>query len=42
LPVTSIDGHKVGDGKPGPVTMKVRERYLAALERQVRAARGRA
>ncbi len=41
LPVTSIDGHKVGDGKPGPVTMKVRERYLAALERQVRAARGR-
>jgi D-alanine transaminase len=41
LPVTSIDGHPVGNGKPGPITMKVRERYLAALARQVRAARGK-
>jgi D-alanine transaminase len=41
LPVVSVDGRKVGDGKPGPITMRLRERYLATLERQVRAAKGR-
>lgn len=33
LPVTRIDGQVVGDGRPGPLTMKLREhyqRYLAA------------
>ena len=31
LPVTRIDGQRVGDGKPGPVTRRLREHYLAAL-----------
>jgi D-alanine transaminase len=31
LPVTRIDGQRVGDGKPGPITRKLREHYLAAL-----------
>jgi D-alanine transaminase len=34
LPVVSIDGRKIGGGRPGPVTLSVRERYLAALARQ--------
>jgi D-alanine transaminase len=42
LPVTSIDGHKIGNGKPGAITMKVREHYLAELARQVRAAKNKA
>ncbi|MBL6934751.1 MAG: D-amino-acid transaminase [Alphaproteobacteria bacterium] len=29
VPVVSIDGHKVGDGRPGPVTRGLYERYLA-------------
>jgi D-alanine transaminase len=40
LPVTVIDDHAIGDGKPGPVTLRLRERYLAAIARQARAARG--
>lgn len=28
LPVTRIDGRPVGDGKPGPVTMALRQAYL--------------
>jgi D-alanine transaminase len=40
LPVVSVDGRKIGDGKPGPVTLRLRERYLATLDRQVRAASG--
>lgn len=27
-PVTSIDGHRIGDGQPGPVAIKLRELYL--------------
>ncbi|HEY0104749.1 MAG TPA: D-amino-acid transaminase [Rhizomicrobium sp.] len=27
MPVTAIDGHPVGDGKPGPVTRRVQELY---------------
>jgi D-alanine transaminase len=28
LPVTRIDGQAIGNGKPGPVTMMLRDRYL--------------
>ena len=28
LPVVSIDGHKLGDGKPGPVYEKIRAAYI--------------
>ena len=28
LPVVSIDGHPVGDGKPGPIAQRLRARYL--------------
>lgn len=28
LPVVSIDGHKVGDGAPGPVAMRLRRLYI--------------
>ena len=27
MPVTRIDGHALGDGKPGPITLQLRERY---------------
>lgn len=27
FPVTAIDGHKIGDGQPGPVTRRVQELY---------------
>ena len=30
MPVTTLDGQRVGDGKPGPVTTRVRDRYWAA------------
>lgn len=33
MPVISIDGHTIGDGKPGPLALRLREHYLeAALE----------
>ena len=38
LPVTSIDGQKVGSGKPGPVTQQLRQIYLDNVARQVKAA----
>jgi len=32
LPVVEIDGFTIGDGKPGPYTRQLRERYLAWVE----------
>jgi branched-chain amino acid aminotransferase len=29
MPVSTLDGQPVGDGQPGPVTLKVRDRYWA-------------
>jgi branched-chain amino acid aminotransferase len=29
MPVTSVDRRPVGDGKPGPLTLKLRERFIA-------------
>jgi len=31
LPVTRIDGQAIGDGQPGPLTMKLRDGYLRQL-----------
>jgi D-alanine transaminase len=42
LPVVSVDGQPIGNGRPGPVTMRLRERYLAALARQARRVAGNA
>jgi len=28
MPVVSIDGHRIGDGKPGPVSRRLRDLYL--------------
>lgn len=30
LPVVSIDGHRIGDGRPGPVTRRLRQIYIDA------------
>ena len=30
-PVTSVDGRAIGAGKPGPLTLAIQERYLAAV-----------
>jgi len=27
MPVTQVDGHLLGDGKPGPITLRLREHY---------------
>ena len=27
IPVTTIDGEAIGDGKPGPVTLRLRDAY---------------
>lgn len=32
LPITAIDGHKIGDGRPGPVATRLRELYLRYME----------
>jgi D-alanine transaminase len=34
LPVTEIDGHRVGGGQPGPVTRKLREIFVQEAEDQ--------
>lgn len=31
MPVTRIDGHEVGDGRPGPITRALSERYAAYI-----------
>lgn len=36
LPVVSVDGRKIGNGRPGAVTLALRESYLAALARQAK------
>ena len=28
MPVVSIDGHTIGDGKPGPIALRLRDHYL--------------
>ena len=33
LPVTSIDGHAIGNGAPGPCTLAIRNAYIARAER---------
>ena len=33
MPVVEIDGHKIGDGRPGEQTAKIRQNYLAAVQR---------
>lgn len=32
IPVTTVDGRKIGDGKPGPVTWRLRDRYWQKRE----------
>ena len=32
MPITKIDGRKIGSGMPGPVTQKLQEGYWAAHE----------
>jgi branched-subunit amino acid aminotransferase/4-amino-4-deoxychorismate lyase len=34
LPVVSVDGRRVGDGRPGPVTRRLRDAYLQVVERR--------
>ena len=35
--VTSIDGHKIGDGRPGPITARLRELYVDRMSREAAA-----
>lgn len=35
LPVTEIDGHPVGNGRPGPITRRLLEDYLQQIEAQI-------
>ncbi|MBI2077844.1 MAG: hypothetical protein HYT80_05665, partial [Euryarchaeota archaeon] len=30
-PIVSVDGRKVGDGKPGPITKKIRAAFVASI-----------
>ena len=32
--VTSIDGHKIGDGRPGPITARLRELYVDRMNNE--------
>ncbi len=36
LPVIGVERHTVGDGKVGPVTMRLREKYLQTIEEECR------
>ncbi len=33
MPVTAIDGHKIGEGRPGPVSRRLREEFHRAAEK---------
>lgn len=33
LPITSLDGDRIGDGKPGPLAKRLRELYFAYMEK---------
>jgi D-alanine transaminase len=33
VPVVTIDGRAVGDGKPGPIARRIRELYVARVTR---------
>ncbi|MCB1589083.1 MAG: branched chain amino acid aminotransferase, partial [Xanthomonadales bacterium] len=39
-PVVQVDGHRVGDGKPGPVTQAVQERFFGLVEGRLPDSRG--
>lgn len=39
-PVVQVDGHTVGDGKPGPVTKAVQERFFGLVEGRLPDSRG--
>jgi D-alanine transaminase len=34
LPVVAVDGHRIGTGKPGPVTLRLRKLYVEMLLRE--------
>jgi D-alanine transaminase len=34
LPVVSLDGVKIGNGQPGPVTRRLAQRFVAMVERE--------
>jgi len=36
LPVIGVERHTVGDGKVGPITMRLREKYLQTIEEECR------
>ncbi len=40
MPIVEIDGRKVGDGEPGPVTMRLQELYLERLDQIAHATLG--
>ncbi len=40
MPIVEIDGRRVGDGEPGPVTMRLQELYLERLDQIVHATLG--
>ncbi|WP_300673591.1 branched-chain-amino-acid transaminase [Desulfoluna sp.] len=35
IPVTTIDGRSIGDGKPGPATAKVRAAFQALIQKEI-------
>jgi branched-chain amino acid aminotransferase len=35
MPAVAVDGHTIGDGRPGPLTRRLRDWYLAEIERSV-------
>ncbi len=40
MPVVSIDGHVIGDGKPGPLTTRLREIYIDTMLQSIGEATG--